>query len=56
LVLDLRDDVFENIMVHFVSVNTFIEEAVSSGGSVLVHGNAGISRRLGHQNMDIPFV
>jgi len=34
----------ENIIQHFKKVKIFIDEALISGGRVLVHGNAGISR------------
>lgn len=44
LVLDIADNNTENIIRHFSTVSLFIEEAISSGGKCLVHGNAGISR------------
>ncbi|XP_012260396.1 serine/threonine/tyrosine-interacting protein-like isoform X2 [Athalia rosae] len=44
LVLDIADTVTENIIQHFQKVKTFIDDALDSGGRVLVHGNAGISR------------
>jgi len=34
----------ENIIQHFQEVNFFIDEGLSFGGCVLIHGNAGISR------------
>ncbi|XP_076657110.1 serine/threonine/tyrosine-interacting protein [Halictus rubicundus] len=44
LVLNIADTATENIIQHFQKVKTFIDEGLSSGGQVLVHGNAGISR------------
>ncbi|KAK2582462.1 hypothetical protein KPH14_004768 [Odynerus spinipes] len=44
LVLDIADTATENIIQHFQKVKTFIDEGINSGGQVLVHGNAGISR------------
>ncbi|XP_032451888.1 serine/threonine/tyrosine-interacting protein isoform X2 [Nasonia vitripennis] len=44
LVLDIADNATENIIKHFKKVKSFIDEALNSGGKVLVHGNAGISR------------
>ncbi|KAL0128123.1 hypothetical protein PUN28_003404 [Cardiocondyla obscurior] len=44
LVLEIADTMTENIIQHFKTVKTFIDEALLSGGRVLVHGNAGISR------------
>lgn len=44
LVLDIADTVTENIIQHFHKVKIFVDEALNSGGRVLVHGNAGISR------------
>lgn len=44
LVLNIADTATENIIQHFHKVRTFIDEALNSGGRVLVHGNAGISR------------
>ncbi|XP_011694638.1 PREDICTED: serine/threonine/tyrosine-interacting protein-like isoform X1 [Wasmannia auropunctata] len=44
LVLEIADTIMENIIQHFKKVKAFIDEALSSNGRVLVHGNAGISR------------
>ncbi|XP_011140763.1 serine/threonine/tyrosine-interacting protein isoform X1 [Harpegnathos saltator] len=44
LVLNIADTATENIIQHFQNVKTFIDEGLNSGGQVLVHGNAGISR------------
>lgn len=44
LVLDIADTATENIIQHFQKVKLFIDEGLESGGRVLVHGNAGISR------------
>ncbi|XP_058792523.1 serine/threonine/tyrosine-interacting protein B-like [Phymastichus coffea] len=44
LVLDIADSTTENIIQHFQKVKQFIDQALNSGGQVLVHGNAGISR------------
>lgn len=44
LVLNIADTATENIIQHFHKVKTFIDEGLTSGGHVLVHGNAGISR------------
>jgi len=44
LVLEIADTITENIIQHFKKVKAFIDEALNSGGRVLVHGNAGISR------------
>jgi serine/threonine/tyrosine-interacting protein len=42
--LDIADSATENIIQHFKKVKIFIDEGLNSGGKVLVHGNAGISR------------
>ena len=42
--MDIADQATENIIQHFKKVKAFIDEALNSGGHVLVHGNAGISR------------
>ncbi|XP_070542299.1 serine/threonine/tyrosine-interacting protein B-like [Ptychodera flava] len=44
LVLDVADRPTENIIRHFVIAKEFIDDCLSQGGKVLVHGNAGISR------------
>lgn len=44
LVLNIADTATENIIQHFPKVKAFIDEGLNSGGQVLVHGNAGISR------------
>ncbi|KAI4488181.1 PREDICTED: serine/threonine/tyrosine-interacting protein-like isoform X1 [Polistes canadensis] len=44
LVLNIADTTTENIIQHFKNVKEFIDEGINSGGQVLVHGNAGISR------------
>ncbi|XP_057330069.1 serine/threonine/tyrosine-interacting protein-like [Microplitis mediator] len=44
LVLNIADTVTENIIQHFRRVKEFINKGLNSGGRVLVHGNAGISR------------
>ena len=44
LVLNIADTATENIIQHFHKVKAFIDDGLNSGGQVLVHGNAGISR------------
>ncbi|KAL3875089.1 hypothetical protein ACJMK2_038023 [Sinanodonta woodiana] len=44
LVLDVADTVTENIIRYFPKVRDFVDKALKSGGKVLIHGNAGISR------------
>src|SRR5258706_525476 len=44
LSIDLNDDEMENLLVHFPRVCDFIDQALDSGGIVLVHCFAGISR------------
>lgn len=44
LVLNIADTATENIIRHFQKVKAFVDEGLNSGGQVLVHGNAGISR------------
>lgn len=44
LVLNIADIATENIIQHFQNVKIFIDEGLQSGGCVLVHSNAGISR------------
>ncbi|EDO33587.1 predicted protein [Nematostella vectensis] len=44
LVLDVADTTTENIIRYFPQVKAFVDDCVSKGGKVLVHGNAGISR------------
>ncbi|KAI4491127.1 hypothetical protein M0802_010437 [Mischocyttarus mexicanus] len=44
LVLNIADTTTENIIQHFKNVKEFIDGSINSGGQVLVHGNAGISR------------
>ncbi|XP_076238394.1 serine/threonine/tyrosine-interacting protein isoform X2 [Calliopsis andreniformis] len=44
LVLNIADTATENIIQHFHKVKTFIDEGLNSGGQVLVHSNASISR------------
>ncbi|CAL8120235.1 unnamed protein product [Orchesella dallaii] len=44
LVVEIADSATENIIPHFKVVNSFLDESLSGGGKVLVHGNAGISR------------
>ncbi|CAH3122698.1 unnamed protein product [Porites lobata] len=44
LVLDVADSLTENIITHFPKVKAFIDSCLNSGGKVLLHGNAGISR------------
>jgi dual specificity phosphatase 12 len=43
-VINILDRVDANIMIHFESAIKFIEEALASGGRVLVHCMAGVSR------------
>ncbi|TNN66734.1 Serine/threonine/tyrosine-interacting protein [Liparis tanakae] len=45
LVLDIADNPVENIIRFFPSTKEFIDGCLATGGKVLVHGNAGISRR-----------
>ncbi|KAM8876391.1 serine/threonine/tyrosine-interacting protein isoform 1-T1 [Synchiropus picturatus] len=44
LVLDIADNPVENIIRFFPSTKEFIDSCLDTGGKVLVHGNAGISR------------
>uniref|UniRef100_A0A8C9YGE1 Serine/threonine/tyrosine interacting protein n=1 Tax=Sander lucioperca TaxID=283035 RepID=A0A8C9YGE1_SANLU len=44
LVLDIADNPVENIIRFFPSTKEFIDGCLATGGKVLVHGNAGISR------------
>ncbi|XP_075906674.1 serine/threonine/tyrosine-interacting protein [Nelusetta ayraudi] len=44
LVLDIADNPVENIIRFFPTTKEFIDGCLASGGKVLVHGNAGISR------------
>ncbi|KAI4881600.1 hypothetical protein NFI96_021526 [Prochilodus magdalenae] len=44
LVLDIADNPVENIIRYFPMTKEFIDGCLESGGKVLVHGNAGISR------------
>uniref|UniRef100_A0A671VG83 Serine/threonine/tyrosine interacting protein n=1 Tax=Sparus aurata TaxID=8175 RepID=A0A671VG83_SPAAU len=45
LVLDIADNPVENIIRFFPTTKEFIDGCLATGGKVLVHGNAGISRR-----------
>ena len=42
--MNIADTATENIIQHFQKVKVFIDDGLNSGGQVLVHGNAGISR------------
>ncbi|XP_061523754.1 serine/threonine/tyrosine-interacting protein isoform X2 [Phycodurus eques] len=44
LVLDIADNPVENIIRFFPTTKEFIDGCLATGGKVLVHGNAGISR------------
>jgi len=44
LTLDIADSPTQNIIQFFPKVKEFIDECLSNGGKVLVHGGAGISR------------
>nr|XP_033808072.1 serine/threonine/tyrosine-interacting protein isoform X5 [Geotrypetes seraphini] len=44
LVLDIADNPVENIIRFFPMTKEFIDGSLQTGGKVLVHGNAGISR------------
>lgn len=44
LVVNISDDSSENIIKHFPEVCAFLDSALSEGGRILMHGNAGISR------------
>uniref|UniRef100_A0A7N5P3V2 Serine/threonine/tyrosine-interacting protein n=1 Tax=Ailuropoda melanoleuca TaxID=9646 RepID=A0A7N5P3V2_AILME len=44
LVLDIADNPVENIIRYFPMTKEFIDGSLQTGGKVLVHGNAGISR------------
>uniref|UniRef100_A0A8C2E3T2 Serine/threonine/tyrosine interacting protein n=1 Tax=Cyprinus carpio TaxID=7962 RepID=A0A8C2E3T2_CYPCA len=46
LVLDIADNPVENIIRYFPMTKEFIDGCLETGGKVLVHGNAGISRRI----------
>uniref|UniRef100_A0A8W8IE04 Tyrosine-protein phosphatase domain-containing protein n=1 Tax=Magallana gigas TaxID=29159 RepID=A0A8W8IE04_MAGGI len=45
LVLNVADIYTENIIQYFPQVKAFIEDSFARNGKVLVHGNAGMSRR-----------
>ncbi|CAB1426790.1 unnamed protein product [Pleuronectes platessa] len=45
LVLDIADNPVENLIRFFPTTKEFIDSCLATGGKVLVHGNAGISRR-----------
>uniref|UniRef100_A0A3P9JZ36 Serine/threonine/tyrosine interacting protein n=1 Tax=Oryzias latipes TaxID=8090 RepID=A0A3P9JZ36_ORYLA len=45
LVLDIADNPVENIIRYFPMTKEFIDSCLAAEGKVLVHGNAGISRR-----------
>uniref|UniRef100_A0A8C2IPZ9 Serine/threonine/tyrosine-interacting protein A-like n=1 Tax=Cyprinus carpio TaxID=7962 RepID=A0A8C2IPZ9_CYPCA len=45
LVFDIADNPVENIIRYFPMTKEFIDGCLETGGKVLVHGNAGISRR-----------
>eukprot|EP01111_Echinosteliopsis_oligospora_P015912 TRINITY_DN6451_c0_g1_i1.p1 TRINITY_DN6451_c0_g1~~TRINITY_DN6451_c0_g1_i1.p1 ORF type:complete len:169 (-),score=28.60 TRINITY_DN6451_c0_g1_i1:23-529(-) len=42
--IEVEDHMNENIFIHFQDAFSFIDEAINSGGCVLVHCAAGISR------------
>ncbi|XP_014341250.1 serine/threonine/tyrosine-interacting protein isoform X3 [Latimeria chalumnae] len=44
LVLDIADNPVENIIRFFTVTKEFIDACLQTGGKILVHGNAGISR------------
>ncbi|MEE6493636.1 hypothetical protein FKM82_016905 [Ascaphus truei] len=44
LVLDIADNPIENIIRFFQMTKEFIDGSLQTGGKVLIHGNAGISR------------
>ncbi|XP_041430223.1 serine/threonine/tyrosine-interacting protein B isoform X3 [Xenopus laevis] len=44
LVLDIADNPVENIIRFFLTSKEFIDGCLQTGGKVLIHGNAGISR------------
>lgn len=44
LVLNVADSTTENIIRHFPKVKAFVDSCLNSGGKVLLHGTAGISR------------
>ncbi|KAG8449190.1 hypothetical protein GDO86_016026 [Hymenochirus boettgeri] len=44
LVLDIADNPVENIMRFFPASKEFIDGCLQTGGKILIHGNAGISR------------
>uniref|UniRef100_A0A4W6FUM9 Serine/threonine/tyrosine interacting protein n=1 Tax=Lates calcarifer TaxID=8187 RepID=A0A4W6FUM9_LATCA len=46
LVLDIADNPVENIIRFFPTTKEFIDSCLATGGKVLVHGNAGISRSV----------
>ncbi|XP_062904986.1 serine/threonine/tyrosine-interacting protein isoform X2 [Mobula hypostoma] len=45
LILDIADNPVENIIRYFPVTKEFIDGCLKNGGKVLLHGNAGISRR-----------
>ncbi|KAL4656250.1 serine/threonine/tyrosine-interacting protein [Arapaima gigas] len=44
LVLDIADNPMENIIRYFPVTKEFVDGSLQTGGKVLIHGNAGISR------------
>ena len=45
--MEVADSLTENILRYFPAVKRFIDDALAAGGKILLHGNAGISRRFG---------
>jgi len=46
MIAEVEDSIMANIIPQFKAVNPFIRNAIESGGRVLVHGSAGISRSV----------
>nr|CAB3266684.1 serine/threonine/tyrosine-interacting protein-like [Phallusia mammillata] len=44
LIVEVADNPFENILIHFEQVIQFMQICIQNKGCVLVHGNAGMSR------------
>lgn len=44
LIVQMEDSEFQSLIPYLKTVSVFIEQCLNSGGKVLVHGNAGMSR------------
>ncbi|KAK9703247.1 hypothetical protein K7432_010834 [Basidiobolus ranarum] len=44
LLIEVSDDTLQNLIRQFPTVKSFIDQAISEGGRVLIHCESGISR------------